>query len=151
MIIPTDPKISNLLERIGCLWPPAYTEPTLKTISTIWQKKLLYYDDNVINETLDYLAETFHRKPMLADFLETCKNIQNRKTPIAMTVFKEDFVDQFNFRSRISAQYGEEAEKKVDNAFTEYREYKKIGKMAEYRKVILLRSQALKKRIVGRS
>ena len=148
MIINIEQKIINLLEQIGCFWPPHYTALQLKTISKTWNKKLFYYDDDILIKALDDLAETFHRKPLLADFLEVCKKHQIRKTPVAMTIIKEDFIDQFEFRAKVARQYGEEAAKKVDNAYTEYREYKKIGKMDKYRKIILLRSQTLKNKIL---
>ena len=137
MTIPTDPKINNLLEQIGCLWPPAYTDLQLKTISKIWNKKLFLYGDDILMQALDDLADNFHRKPTLADFLCVCKQHQARKAPIAMTVIKDNFIAHSQYRARIARQYGEEAGKKVDKAYREYDEAKKNGTMDGYIRNVL--------------
>ncbi|MBW2993927.1 hypothetical protein KY315_00730 [Candidatus Woesearchaeota archaeon] len=138
-----DKKIVNLLTKIGCIWQPQFSDVQLKNISVFWQRKLLRYTDEVIVEALDALAETFHRKPTLADFVERCKDIISRQAPAQVSVFKSDFISKHVYQTFIAKNYGAEAVKAVDLAYAEYYRAMQNGTLEIYRNSVLTRFSKL--------
>jgi len=125
-------RIIKLLEKIGNIWPPPFSEAQLKTISKFWEHKLYKYSDKIYELALDELIEHFSRKPTLAEFLTVCKKHHNRQLPTVVDIYAADFIDEEQYILSIKQQFGATAAHHAELAYQQYWEAKRNNKMAEY-------------------